>query len=382
MIFAQGWAINTEISLNIFGEKLNRNISIDVSRALAVMLVTLFHVSRGPSLPTYPVGDFDIFGFLANGWVGVGIFFIISGYCMGMSTERDFKDGLGIPNYIKYSLKRVMRIAPPYYISIAVWVLIINVYKIAPKPTEIRDIVTHLTFTHNLFPDTFFGISGVFWSIGVEMQFYLILPFIIALCRGLFSSFLILLICLGVSVATYGSDLSIVYKWGLMNYLVLFVYGWILYTYREFIQRVINLTKIIYIAVPAFILLISYRVDGGNNQKMYEMLIAFTYGIIMLKIGGVVTGDSKSKLLSVILLIGQSSFSIYLYNYIYNFAMPRVHSLFSITFMFAGVIGFGIIMYLLVEVNTEKVRSAIFKKNKRLSTNKMHGSDSQSILCK
>src|SRR5690606_38443344 len=114
-------------------------------------------------------------------------------------------------------------------------------------------------------------------------------------------------------------------------------YGWILYTHRDFILKVINITEMIYIAVPMFILLINYKVDGGNNEKMYEMLIAFTYGIIMLKIGEVVADDSKSKLLSVILLIGQSSFSIYLYNYIYNFAMPRTQSPFSITFMFAGV---------------------------------------------
>ena len=363
-------------------KKLNRNASIDVSRALAVMLVTLFHVSRGPSLPTYPVGDFDIFGFLANGWVGVGIFFIISGYCMGISTERDFKDGLSIPNYIKYSLKRLMRIAPPYYISIAVWVLIIKVYQIAPKPTEIRDIVTHLTFIHNLFQDTFFGISGVFWSIGVEMQFYLILPFIIALCRGMFSSLLVLLVCLGVSIAISGSDLSIVYKWGLMNYLVLFVYGWILYTHRDFILKVINITKIIYIAVPMFILLINYKFEGGNNQKMYEMLIAFTYGIIMLKIGDVITGDSKSKLLSVILLIGQASFSIYLYNYIYNFVMPRTQSLFSIAFMFAGVLGFGIIMYLLVEVNTEKLRFILFKNKNKSNAPELADENSSTVACK
>lgn len=346
------------------------------------MLVTLFHVSRGPSLPTYPVGDFDIFGFLANGWVGVGIFFIISGYCMGMSTARDFKDGLSIPNYIKYSLKRLMRIAPPYYISIGVWVLIIKVYQIAPKPTEIRDIVTHLTFTHNLFQDTFFGISGVFWSIGVEMQFYLILPFIIALCRGMFSTVLVLLVCLGMAIVTYGSDLNIIYKWGLMNYLVLFVYGWFLYTHREFLLKVINATKAAYVTVPMFILLMSYKIDGGNNEKLYEMLIAITYGIIMLKIDGVIPTGSKSKLLHVILLIGQASFSIYLYNYIYNFVMPRVQSFFSIAFMFAGVIGFGVIMYLLVEVNTEKVRTVVFKKNNRQKGFGIQEENSPEVICK
>lgn len=347
---------------------MNRNISIDVSRALAVILVTLFHTSRGPSLPTYTVGEFDLFGLMANGWVGVGIFFIISGYCMGMSTERDFKDGLTLYSYLRYTLKRLMRIAPPYYVSIAVWVFVINVYHIAPKSTEIRDILTHATFTHNLFTDTFFSISGVFWSIGVEMQFYLVLPFIVSLCRGAFSSFLVFLVCLGVSIATYGSDLSIAYKWGLLNYLVLFVYGWGLYTYRNIILNAINITKMIYIAVPAFILLVSYKVDGGNNQKMYEMLVALTYGVIMLKLDDGMPKDNKSKLLSVLLVVGQASFSIYLYNYIYNFVMPRAQSPFSIAFMFAGVIGFGVLMYLIVEVNTEKMRTWLFKKKHTTET--------------
>lgn len=64
------------------------------------------------------------------------------------------------------------------------------------------------------------------------MQFYLVLPFIISMCRGPLSSLLVFLISLVVSIATYGSDLSVVYKWGLMNYLVLFIYGWALYTYK------------------------------------------------------------------------------------------------------------------------------------------------------
>lgn len=331
------------------------------------MLVTLFHIARGPSLPSYPLGDFDLYAFLANGWVGVGIFFTISGYCMGMSSARDFENGVNISNYIRYALKRIMRIAPPYYIAIAVWVFIIRVYQVAPKPSDLTNIITHLTFTHNLFPDTFFGISGVFWSIGVEMQFYLVLPFIIALCRGVLSTTLVLIMCLGLSVVTYGSDLSSVYKWGLMNYLVLFIYGWVLYTYNKSLLKFINLTKIIYIAVPAFILLMSYKVDAANHQKMYEMSVSFIYGVIMLKLKDAISEDSKSKSLSILLVIGQASFSIYLYNYIYHFVMPRTSAPFSIVFMFAGVLGFGVIMYLLVEVNTEKLRSWLFKRKAHLA---------------
>lgn len=61
----------------------NRNHSIDVFRGVAVLLVTSFHIFLWSSSNGIPLGKhFDAYGPFGNGWVGVGIFFVISGYCI------------------------------------------------------------------------------------------------------------------------------------------------------------------------------------------------------------------------------------------------------------------------------------------------------------
>lgn len=50
---------------------MNRNALLDVSRAIAVMLVLTFHIWRDTGRPAFLLGDkFDLLGFMGNGWVG------------------------------------------------------------------------------------------------------------------------------------------------------------------------------------------------------------------------------------------------------------------------------------------------------------------------
>lgn len=347
---------------------MNRNVEIDFSRALAVVLVTMHHVSRGAWLPSYEIGSFDVFGFFQNGWVGVGIFFVISGFCMGISTKSDFKNGISCGSYIRYALKRFMRIAPPYYISIVFWFFVISIYKIAPKSLETRDILTHITFTHNFFKDTFFSISGVYWSIAVEMQFYLILPIIVSLCRGFKSSIFVLAVALVVSVITHSSNLSINYKWGLLNYLTLFIFGFLLFKYKEKIASYVSSGKSLMTLIVIFITLLSYKGTGySNDQKIYEIITSFVYGLIMVSMTGPIERCSY-KWLDSWLIIGKASFSIYLYNYVYNAVAPRGDNYVAMILMMVGTLGFGVLMYYVVEVNTERLRAYLFKrKNKPVS---------------
>lgn len=266
---------------------MNRNVAIDFSRALAVVLVTMHHVSRGSWLPSYEIGSFDVFGFFQNGWIGVGIFFVISGFCMGISTRSDFKSGVSCKSYFRYTLKRFVRIAPPYYISILFWCLVISAYKIAPKSIEVKDIISHMAFTHNFHKDTFFSISGVYWSIAVEMQFYLILPIIVSLCRGLKSSIFLLSVALILSVITHSSSLSIIYKWSLLNYLTLFVFGFFLFKYKEKISSCVASGKLLVALAALFITLLSYKGDVySNDQKIYEIIVSVVYGFMMVGMAG------------------------------------------------------------------------------------------------
>ena len=78
---------------------------------------------------------------------------------------------------------------PPYYLAI-LYTIVLPVVLVAlfrllrieanwqPLPSA-RQLVTHVLFIHTLFPDTWKGITGAFWSLGLEAQFYVVFPFVI-----------------------------------------------------------------------------------------------------------------------------------------------------------------------------------------------------------
>ncbi|MDW7783331.1 acyltransferase family protein [Morganella morganii] len=344
-----------------------RSNVVDYYRALAVTLVSIYHIHMGLGEGSFDLHyGFNLYAPLGNGWVGVGLFFIISGYCMGMSTTRDLNDGITFKKFIRYLMKRFFRIAPAYYISILVWFVLINYFSVIKKPTDFLDIITHITFIHNLIPETIYTINGVYWSIGVEMQFYVLLPVIISIVTTLSKRFFFLFLCVITTVFIYFSDLSHVYKIGLFNYMTLFVIGWMLYEYRVSINIFLKKTKLGFVFLLIAVIMLFYKGHGyNNNEKIFEMIVSSCFGLSMVYfvLDDKVINDNFLKKLGV--LIGKASFSIYLYNYIFYAVKPIQYNLFSGFILLVTVNAIGILMYNTVEVQTEKIRKRIFTRKDR-----------------
>lgn len=135
--------------------------------ALSVLVFHCVHVGPWPAFPENgPLAWFRIGGF------GVAIFFALSGFVITQAALREHEAQPGRARSV-FMLKRIARIAPLYLLtSIASLVLV------EPGPVLGADawfqILTHLTFTHSLFPSTINAINGPTWSIGVEFQLYLL----------------------------------------------------------------------------------------------------------------------------------------------------------------------------------------------------------------
>ena len=339
-----------------------RSNVVDYYRALAVTMVTLYHIHMGIGSGSFSFFyRFDLYAPLGNGWIGVGIFFIISGYCMGMSTAKDLSNGVTFLKSCRYLLKRFLRIAPAYYISILVWFILINYFAITKKSTELYDIFTHMLFIHNLISDTIYTINGVYWSIGVEMQFYILLPMIIALATTLNRRILLLLLCLISTFVTWRSDLSHAYKIGLANYLTLFVFGWMLYEYRLSVHALLSKRKLGVFCLAAAVIMMFYKGKSYNNaEKIYEMIVSALFGLSMIYFVIKQPAGESNIIKEAAALTGRASYSIYLYNYIFYAVKPVSYNLVAGFVLLLTVTGFGILMYNLVEVQTEKLRKKIF----------------------
>jgi peptidoglycan/LPS O-acetylase OafA/YrhL len=110
-----------------------------------------------------------------TGWMGVDLFFVLSGYLIAAQLFRPYLSG-GRPSLLGFYRNRLFRILPVYLVVLALYFLV-------PWWTEdptLSPLWQYLTFTFNLFVDyaNYQGFSHV-WSLCVEEHFYLFLPLIV-----------------------------------------------------------------------------------------------------------------------------------------------------------------------------------------------------------
>src|SRR6266478_5365759 len=143
-----------------------RQPGLDLLRAFAIIVVVIYHAALfGFKLP----GRVDRFG-----WIGVDLFFVLSGYLIGgqllAPLARDQRINLG-----QFFTRRALRIMPAYFAVLAVYFLLPSwrEYSEMSQPfwkflLSVQNIALHggTAFSHA-------------WSLAVEDQFYLALPFIL-----------------------------------------------------------------------------------------------------------------------------------------------------------------------------------------------------------
>lgn len=135
--------------------------SLDALRAMAALLVFFYHLEELDLAPWTP--------FLHWGWIGVDLFFLLSGFFIGLNV-------LGARNwsFVSFMVRRFKRIAPAYYVSILLLVCLGSGYFIMTT-NGWQHIVAHLLFVHSYFSGTHGSINGVYWSLGVEFSFYILM---------------------------------------------------------------------------------------------------------------------------------------------------------------------------------------------------------------
>jgi peptidoglycan/LPS O-acetylase OafA/YrhL len=152
-----------------------RQPGLDGLRALAVLIVTIYHAGiMGFPLP----GRAHRFG-----WIGVDLFFVLSGYLIGGQLLAS-APGDGPPsgrggargriNFGRFFARRALRILPAYFVVLAIYLFL-------PSWREYPDMFPAWKF---LLSVQNIGLRGgtAFshaWSLAVEDQFYLLLPLVL-----------------------------------------------------------------------------------------------------------------------------------------------------------------------------------------------------------
>ncbi len=164
---------------------------IDGLRAIAVLFVLFFHVGING---------------INGGFIGVDIFFVISGYLITAIITRDIEQGkFSLTSFYERRLRRIL----PAFIAVAIFTLLICTICFMPSDFE--------KFGKSLFGTSFYVSNIIFWreagyfdaskwvkpllhtwSLSVEEQFYVIFPLGILLIHRFFKAWLKPLIILGL----------------------------------------------------------------------------------------------------------------------------------------------------------------------------------------
>ena len=141
-----------------------RNVGLDLMRATAIGLVILGHITvlLGPQLN----GLLQI-----NGYLGVEIFFALSGFLIGGILIRTVGPAPGVGTTLSFWIRRWMRTIPAYWV-VAIVLLVV-------EPWNPKHLYYFLFLQNIAAPELFGTFFGVSWSLAIEEWFYLLVPIVL-----------------------------------------------------------------------------------------------------------------------------------------------------------------------------------------------------------
>ncbi len=146
-------------------------------RGVACLLVFAYHLAWAAGDPPLTLGGISFLPLLKHCDLGVAIFFILSGQLLSQPFWRAILNGEPWPSFPRYLWRRACRIVPAYYACLAaIYLLRDGTYTLF----GFVDFALHAAFLHTFSDESYLSINGVPWSVGIEFQFYLLLPFIMA----------------------------------------------------------------------------------------------------------------------------------------------------------------------------------------------------------
>jgi peptidoglycan/LPS O-acetylase OafA/YrhL len=193
-------------------EPKRRIPSLDALRGIAALAVVVHHAGLQrlpiPRHAAYAPGVNILYPviFWMGTW-GVTLFFVLSGFVIHLPQARREREGAPFIGWKEFYRRRARRLLPTHYASIA---FAVAAASIAPtdlisRPT-IATLLAHVFMVHTWATTAvFYSINAVFWSIAVEVHFYLTYPLLLWIRRRFGRALLptLLAIAFAVYLASY-----------------------------------------------------------------------------------------------------------------------------------------------------------------------------------
>ncbi len=149
-------------------------------RGMAAAWVALWHLwgFSGRSQYHFSLGsiDLDLTPIIRTGWAGVDIFFVLSGFVLGLAYCQAWLGNRPPIRTGEYFRRRLLRVLPALWVQIAVLVLLVTT--VGSQLPPFSEILSQALLIHNLLGSQEHQLNPVYWTLPVEFDFYLLLPFL------------------------------------------------------------------------------------------------------------------------------------------------------------------------------------------------------------
>ncbi|MEL6857332.1 MAG: acyltransferase [Pseudomonadota bacterium] len=233
-------------------------LEIDGLRFFAIMIVMVGHLlerikkfwmTPNAHLDSAPINS--VIDFFASPNQGVLLFFAISGFIISKQMQDVPKGRFDAAFIGKYYVRRITRIFPPYYaVLIGTFIIVaiggieiggLNGTYVKAVPYS-ESLFASLAYAHGIINDSMPRLFPLGWSLEIEVQFYLLAPFIFLLLfrgedRAAPWRFALLLAATFVITFVSINKLIPINKFTIASYIVYFALGIALSRYENVVQR-------------------------------------------------------------------------------------------------------------------------------------------------
>jgi len=155
-------------------------------RGVAALFVFIFHYGYfNPGIrldQSVPVIGYALQFPLGFGFAGVDLFFVLSGFLLALPFARTTLCGFAHPPLLPYYKRRLLRVFPAYYAQLAI-ILVVGTWFITYTPQDGTSLFAHVLMFFNIGWNPVRPMVGLWWTLPVELSFYLVLPLIAPLMQ-------------------------------------------------------------------------------------------------------------------------------------------------------------------------------------------------------
>lgn len=291
---------------------------IEGLRAIAVLLVVIFHINET---------------LIPGGFIGVDLFFVISGYVI---TQRIYKDGLNsIADFAEFYRRRIRRIMPAMLFVTAI-TFIVGSFILLPE--DLVDLswsaifasisAANVYFTYFLDTSYFAKDSHYvpllhLWSLGVEEQFYLIWPLLLFVLLKFPKAILPTLIAIMVGSVAWGEYLLRTGSYSAAYYMLpsrafqLCAGGFCLFLAQSRFIRRLPSSILLMFGVGGVVLVTgsAYALTGADTFPGLNAVPVTLGGALLLLAGTKQTVLSRALSIRPARFVGGISYSMYLWHW-------------------------------------------------------------------